>query len=123
VAGLPECWCWHPDIVEELLWLMHAWCAAYQGANASVTLAGDWHDRQRPGVVRRVRAVAGTCSRENHQTRPGWQRGSTDTPPVVPSADAITLIAAWWGPARDEQAPEPEAGPRRDFITGETRSR
>src|SRR3954451_23117735 len=22
---LPECWAWHPDVVEELLWLMHAW--------------------------------------------------------------------------------------------------
>jgi hypothetical protein len=21
---LPECWCLHPDLVEELLWLMHA---------------------------------------------------------------------------------------------------
>jgi hypothetical protein len=48
---LPECWCWHPDLVEELLWLMHAWLAAYQGVAASVAAAGDWHDRLRPGVV------------------------------------------------------------------------
>ena len=49
-AVLPECWLWHPDVVEELLWLMQAWRAAYEGRGASVQLAGDWHDRQRPGV-------------------------------------------------------------------------
>ena len=62
VAVLPECWLWHPDVVEELLWLMHAWRAAYEGRGASVQLAGDWHDRQRPGVVRRVRTAVGSCS-------------------------------------------------------------
>ena len=24
-AALPECWLWHPGVVEELLWLMYAW--------------------------------------------------------------------------------------------------
>jgi len=41
-ATLPDCWLWHPDLVEELLWLSHAWTAAYQGPDASVALAGDW---------------------------------------------------------------------------------
>ena len=72
VTALPECWLYHPDVVEELLWLMHAWCAAYQGKGASVQLAGDWHDRQRPGVVRRIRSSAGSCSIERHQTRADW---------------------------------------------------
>jgi hypothetical protein len=49
---LPECWCWHPDVVEELLWLMHAWAGAYQGPQASIAAVGDWHDRQRPGPPR-----------------------------------------------------------------------
>ena len=31
---LPECWLWHPEVVEELIWLMHAWLAAYQGDDA-----------------------------------------------------------------------------------------
>lgn len=60
-AALPECWLWHPDVVEELLWCMHAWLAAYQGPAASVALVGDWHDRQRPGVVRRVGLYAKSC--------------------------------------------------------------
>ena len=80
---LPECWLWHPDVVEELLWLSHAWLAAYQGPAASVALAADWHDRLRPGVVRRIKAQAGSCSRERHQTRPGRDRLTTGIPPVA----------------------------------------
>ncbi len=105
---LPECWTFHPDVVEELLWLMRAWAAAYQGAQAGVALVGDWHDRQRPGVVRRVRQSAGSCSFENHQTRAGWTRRPSAVP-VVPGVDHLTAIAAWWGIRRDEAAPEPAA--------------
>jgi len=100
---LPECWCWHPDLVEELLWLSRAWAAAYHGPDASVALVGDWHDRYRPGVVRRIKTVAGTCSLENHDpTR------STPTP-TVPVEQAAELIATWWATRRDQAAPEPTA--------------
>jgi hypothetical protein len=103
---LPECWCWHPGVVEELLWLMHAWMAAYQGPQASVPAVGDWHDRQRPGVVRRIKVAAGSCSFENHQTRPGWTRHPSAVP-EVPGVDGVASIAQWWGAHRDESAPEP----------------
>jgi hypothetical protein len=106
-SGLPECWCWHPDVVEELLWLSHAWLAAYQGPAAAVGLVADWHDRQRPGVVRRIRQTAGSCSRENHQTREGWPR-LPSAAPTVPAADAVEVIATWWGTRRDDTAPEPQ---------------
>ncbi|MEU7811840.1 hypothetical protein [Pseudonocardia sp. NPDC049154] len=106
VESFPECWCWHPHVVEELLWLMHAWAAAYQGSAASVALAGDWHDRQRPGVVRRIKATAGVCSRENHQTRPGWPDQVTGAP-TVPSEAELGRIGQWWATAREEPAPEP----------------
>ncbi len=105
---LPECWVWHPDVVEELLWLMHAWAAAYQGAQASVALVGDWHDRQRPGVVRRIRQSAGSCSVENHQTRPGWTRRPSGAP-QIPGIDSLGSVADWWGSRRDDPAPEPAA--------------
>ncbi|GLZ49484.1 hypothetical protein Acsp06_56690 [Actinomycetospora sp. NBRC 106375] len=105
-AVLPECWLWHPDVIEELVWLMHAWRAAYDGRGASVQLAGDWHDRQRPGVVRRLRSSVGSCSRENHQTRLGWNSTPRGASPV-PSTDALTTIACWWATARDRAAPEP----------------
>jgi hypothetical protein len=106
-SGLPECWCWHPDVVEELLWLMHAWLAAYQGPAASVALAADWHDRHRPGVVRRITKAAGSCSRERHQTRAGWD--APEGPPTAPGADATTAIVAWWATRRDQAGPEPPA--------------
>jgi len=109
VTALPECWLWHPDVVEELVWLMHAWCAAYQGKTASVQLAGDWHDRQRSGVIRRIRQNAGSCSVEKHQTRPDWEQypaGAVD----VPGVDAVGVIAGWWAARRDDPAPEPTTG-------------
>jgi hypothetical protein len=98
-AVLPDCWLWHPDVVEELLWLMHAWLAAYQGRDASVALAGDWHDRYRPGVVRRIKATAATCSLENHTPSP------VRVP--VPLTEAVDAIAEWWSAERDGPAPEP----------------
>src|SRR3954451_19644915 len=92
---LPECWVWHPDVVEELVWLMHAWAGAYQGPQASVAAVGDWHDRQRPGVVRRTRQNAGSCSFENHQNRTGWTH-LTGAAPTVPGVDSFGSIADWW---------------------------
>lgn len=93
-GALPECWLWHPAVVEELLWLQGAWLGAYRGPGASAQRAGDWHDRQRPGVVRRVRTVAGDCSLREH----------LDPAPApalaVPAADAATAIAQWWAGVR-----------------------
>lgn len=109
-AALPECWLYHADVVEELLWLMHAWCTAYQGRTASVQAAGDWHDRQRPGVVRRIRSSVGSCSIERHQTRPDWDQHPTGAAPV-PGIDTVGSIAAWWATHRDDPAPEPATAP------------
>jgi hypothetical protein len=104
-AGLPDCWLWHPDVVEELLWLMQAWLAAYRDDKAAVSLAGDWHDRYRPGVVHRITSTAGRCSLENHQPREGQ---SLPGAPVVPVAGAVELIATWWASARTDPPPEPD---------------
>lgn len=102
-AVLPACWLWHPDLVEELLWLMRAWLAAYRVAGAKVSAAADWHDRLRPGVVRRIHATAGACSVENHL--PGGDRHAPG--PVAPLADAAELVAAWWTADRAGVPPEP----------------
>jgi hypothetical protein len=109
----PECWLWHPDIVEELVWLMYAWLAAYRDdpGDASVRGAGDWHDRLRPGVVRRIHGYATTCSLENHL--PGRPRatGAPHVPltdePTAGQRRAIEVIAAWWSEHRDQPAPAP----------------
>ena len=107
---VPECWLWHPDVVEELLWLMHAWCAAYQGATASVGAAGDWHDRQRPGVVARLRKSVGSCSIERHQARPGWS-DVPSSPAEVPGLGHTGRIVDWWATGRDQPPPEPAGVP------------
>lgn len=101
--SLPDCWLWHPAVIEELLWLMHAWAAAYAGDTASVQLVGDWHDRYRPGVTRRINSAAGRCSLENHQDPDPL----TDAP-TVPVTNAVELIANWWADnSRAQPAPEP----------------
>ena len=65
----------------------------------------DWHDRQRPGVVARIRAVNdGVCSLDQHG--PGAEQDKR--PPTAPAADAIPAIADWWTARRDE--PPPYAG-------------
>ena len=87
-AVLPECWLWHPAVIEELVWLRSAWQAAYHGPMASAQRAGDWHDRLRPGVVRRIGGAAGSCSLREHFDQPAT--------PVVPTSDAAPAIAAWW---------------------------
>jgi hypothetical protein len=98
---LPECWLWHPDVVEELVWLWKAWDAAYRGPAASVSRAGDWHDRQRPGVVRRVRAAAGSCSLREHL--------DLAEPQTVPVLDAIPAVVEWWtDPSRPAPVPTGE---------------
>jgi hypothetical protein len=103
-ARLPDCWLWHPDVVEELLWLQAAWMAAYH-PDASAHAVGDWHDRQRPGVAQRVKDYAGLCSLEAHLLT-----GERHIPaPGTLTADAAHEIAGWWVTRRDEPGPVPTA--------------
>jgi hypothetical protein len=101
-ARLPDCWLWHPDVVEELLWLHAAWIAAHH-PDAPLGAVGDWHDRQRPGVAARVKTYAGLCSLEAHM--PGKERHQPA--PAAPTTDAAPAIAGWWATGRDQPAPAP----------------
>ncbi|MGH3866237.1 MAG: hypothetical protein ACRDQ4_08920 [Pseudonocardiaceae bacterium] len=103
-AALPGCWLWHPDVVEELLWLMHAWLAAYRTDKAPVSLAADWHDRYRPGVVRRITATTGGCEPLRHQ--PDGDRAPTPAL-TVPGAGTIEPLATWWATHRTHAPPQP----------------
>jgi hypothetical protein len=103
-ANLPDCWLWHPEVVEELLWLHQAWLAAYADG-ARVTAAADWHDRYRPGVVARLTSTADMCGLEDHQ--PGKIRHRPAR--AAPVLDAVPVIAAWWSTERDNPAPAPSA--------------
>jgi hypothetical protein len=98
---LPPCWLWHPEIVEELLWLMDAWTAAYEGEEASNKLVGDWHDRQRPGVTRRISEYAPACDVLAHRDAAG-QRAV-----VVPLAADADPFVTWWATGRDTNGPAP----------------
>ena len=103
-VSFPDCWLWHPDVVEELLCLMTSWRAPYCGPEASAQAAGEWHERSRPGMVRRIKTLAGNCSLESHQPRPGQ---TLPGGPVVPLAEALVPIAEWWALRRRGAAPEP----------------
>jgi hypothetical protein len=104
VTSFPDCWLWHPEIVEELLWLHRAWLAAY-APTASASLLGDWHERHRPGVVRRIKDYGGVCCLEAHL--PGQDR---HTPaPDIPVVDAIAAVATWWTTGRAQPGPVPTA--------------
>ncbi|OKA06461.1 hypothetical protein ATP06_0225450, partial [Amycolatopsis regifaucium] len=53
----------------------------------------------------RIKAATANCSLENHQ-----QGGDLFLPaPRVPSGTALAPISQWWGTARTETAPEPDA--------------
>ncbi|WP_433504823.1 hypothetical protein ACQP04_35635 [Pseudonocardia halophobica] len=101
-ALLPSCWAWHADIVEELRWLRGAYNDAYgltpPGAGSAARSGpswqkvGDWHDRLRPGVVRRIKTAAGSCELSRHA--PGEylpQRQAT-----APLATQLRAIGAAW---------------------------
>ncbi|MGW1341339.1 hypothetical protein ACWCOV_09820 [Kribbella sp. NPDC002412] len=98
---LPPCWLWHPEIVEELLWLMDAWTAAYDSDEASNKLVGDWHDRQRPGVTRRIGEYAPACDVLAHRD-PAGQPAIT-----VPLAADADPFVTWWSTNRDTHGPAP----------------
>ena len=104
----PECWLWHPDVVEELVWLMYAWLYCYRDeATASVRAAADWHDRLRPNVVRRIGGYARTCSLENHLPGRPNATGAPHLPVVDDDNAAADAIAAWWTDHRDDPPPAP----------------
>lgn len=92
-ATLGACWCWHPGVVEELTWLRGAHQAVY--ATRDWVRVGDWHDRMRPGVVRRVSDTLRACHIDDHRPTPAG--------PTVPLADALGPIAA----ARATEDPVP----------------
>jgi hypothetical protein len=51
VDGLPPCWMFHGEVVEDPLWLKACWMAAYRDPAAKPTAAADWHERWLPGVT------------------------------------------------------------------------
>lgn len=88
---LPVCWMWHPWMVAELLALQAAWTAAYAPDRPAGPAQVDWHDRHRPGTVRRLQEF-GACFLDKHL--PGG--GLDYAPGRVPATEQAQEIAAWW---------------------------
>jgi hypothetical protein len=112
-AWLSSCWLWHPEVIEELWWLRVAHAEAFEPPTGSTLRVGDWHDRQRPGVARRVRSVLTKCELSRHAPVNG--RPVDITPPSPPAlarhAPAVALV---WSAGADLDAvraagPEPTA--------------
>lgn len=108
-TALPTCWLWHPHAVEELWWLRGAHAAAYDPETGSWQRVGDWHDRQLPGVVRRLTDSIGSCELSLHL--PGQRAAGAPRP--VPFADAAALVATTWT-ASGGAGPGPQ--PSRDQL-------
>ena len=100
-GALPSCWLWHPAVVEELWWLRHAHHAAYHDRGACWREVGDWHDRQRPGVARRINQALADCELSRHV--PGADRHQPS--PAVPLVAAAVEIAEHW--TRRRGTPDP----------------
>jgi hypothetical protein len=91
-AALAPCWLWHPHVIEELWWLRRAHADAYDRDDGSWLRVGDWHDRQRPAVARRVRDALGKCDLSLHA--PGKPQGQKAA--VAPLAGHAARIADAW---------------------------
>ena len=103
-AVLASCWAWHPDVIEELWWLRNAWAEAYLGPNPEWEKVAGWHDRHRPGVVKRVGQKLGTCGLELHTLPP-------PSPVTVPLSDALPhVVTAWATPQHQAWPPTPTDG-------------
>ncbi|MDN5751467.1 MAG: hypothetical protein L0H64_23700 [Pseudonocardia sp.] len=100
-AELSACWLWHPHVIEELWWLRRAHADAFHPKDGSWLRVGDWHDRQRPAVTKRVRDAVGNCDLSLHD--PSKPHGQP--PAVAPLARHAAAIAAAW--ATGGTRPEP----------------
>lgn len=101
-ASLAACWLWHPHVIEELWWCRQAHADAYHPETGSWLRVGDWHDRQRPGVARRVFAVLAKCDLTLHASAQPHGR----PPAVAPLATHAGQIAHYWA-ASPGARPEP----------------
>lgn len=94
-AWLSSCWLWHPEVIEELWWLRVAHADAFDPEVGSSMRVGDWHDRQRPGVARRVRSVLGKCELSRHAPVNGRPVEVIPPGPPALARHASTVAMVW----------------------------
>ena len=89
---LPDCWLYHPPIVEELVACMGVHRACFRQGGTWQAFA-DWHARYRPATAERIRKYAPSCTLDLHHA--GEQFDPADVP-SVPRLQDISLVAAQW---------------------------
>ena len=100
---LPDCWMWHPGVVEELLVLRRLWADMHDRRTGSSRQVADWHQIYRPGVAKRIKeSPAGSCDLLRHANGGDLSDSNGDPAPL---ADHSALIARSW--ARDGRVPHP----------------
>lgn len=117
---LPSCWLWHPPVVEELLWLRAAHAAAYEGSRPSPLAAGDWHDRQRPGVAKRIREGLKGCELNQHV--PGARAEAGRALPAPLASAAQWVVETWCREPAERGFPVPTAAQLAEAKTADDRA-
>ncbi|MGE3256520.1 hypothetical protein [Pseudonocardia sp.] len=107
-ARLSSCWLWHPEVIEELWWLRGAHADAYHPEDGSWLRVGDWHDRQRPGVERRINTLLGCCDLTRHADQHGRPADIGEPDPVPLTRHAAAVADTWTAHPRTA-GPEPTA--------------
>ncbi|WP_051342553.1 hypothetical protein [Pseudonocardia spinosispora] len=110
-AELPDCWAWHPDVVEELWWLRNTWCEAYSGDEPSWQKVGDWHERYRPGALARITTATGTCGLDVHARTPTETTDRALHRRLPRGRDRLDLTAPRQLATRPHRRPTPRSTP------------
>lgn len=103
-VALRSCWLWHPAVVEELVALRELHHDAYAGPGAGWKAVGDWHERYRPGVAKRVKEALGGCELAQHV--PGGAAHGVARP--APLTAAVGPVAQAWTTSRATPTPTDE---------------
>ena len=89
---LPECWLYHPPIIEELVAVMGAHRACFRKGGTWSQFA-DWHARLRPSAAERIRRYAPSCTLDLHQPGEQFDPAAVTS---VPRLQDISQVAAQW---------------------------
>lgn len=91
--ALPECWAYHPAVIEELWVLMNQYKSCFRKGGTWKDF-GDWLSKYRPGAAARIQKEAGTCTLSLHE--PGEQLDPVSWP-KVPEVDLTEVADHWTG--------------------------
>ncbi len=100
--SLPECWIYHGEVVEDLLWLRATWMTAHRNPAAQPHHAADFHERWLPAVMARYKRQLGSggCNFDNHHDGATEYRVRQEHHPQerIPAADPdmTDAYARWW---------------------------